>query len=62
MTPEAADKMMPIVDQLGSYVIASDVGWMTIDRRLRGRPLDEQWKAFNRVLREPMTVKDLQGL
>lgn len=62
MTPDAADKMMPIVDQLGSYIIASDVGWMTIDRRLRGRPLDEQWKAFNRVLREPMTVKDLQGL
>ena len=62
MTPDGADKMLPIVDQLGSYVIASDVGWMTIDRRLRARPLAEQWKAFNRVLSEPMTVKDLQGL
>jgi hypothetical protein len=62
MTPDGASKMVPIIDQVGSYLIASDVGWMTIDRRLRGKPRAQQWKAFQRILEEPMTVADLQKL
>jgi hypothetical protein len=62
MTPEGADRMVPILDQIGSYVIASDVGWMTIDHRLRKRSRTGQWKAFQRVLEEPMTVADLERL
>ena len=62
MTPDGADKIVRILDQIGSYVIASDVGWMTIDQRLRKRPRAQQWRAFQRVLREPMTVADLQRL
>jgi hypothetical protein len=62
MTPDGASKILPMIDQDGSYVIASDVGWMTIDRRLRGRSLSDRWQAFQRVLQEPMTVADLQKL
>lgn len=62
MTPEGAEKLLPAIDQLGSYIIASDVGWMTIDRRLRGRSQAQRWLAFQRVLQEPMTVGDLQKL
>jgi hypothetical protein len=62
MTPDGANKIVPILDQLGSYIIASDVGWMTIDHRLRNRPRAAQWRAFQRVLREPMTVADLERL
>ena len=62
MTPDGANKIVRILDQIGSYVIASDVGWMTIDQRLRNRPRAQQWRAFQRVLREPMTVADLQRL
>jgi hypothetical protein len=62
MTPDGASKLVPLLDDIGSYIIASDVGWMTIDRRLRGRPPAQQWQAFERVLQEPMTVADLQRL
>jgi len=62
MTPEGAKKIIAIVGQIGSYVIASDVGWMTIDRRMRNRTQPERWRAFQRVLQEPMTVADLQKL
>jgi hypothetical protein len=62
MTPDGASKLLPLLDDIGSYIIASDVGWMTIDRRLRGRPRAQQWQAFQRVLEEPMTVADLQRL
>jgi hypothetical protein len=62
MTPEGVEKLLPAVDQLGSYIIASDAGWMTIDRRLRGRSQAQRWQAFQRVLQEPMTVGDLQKL
>lgn len=62
MTPEGAEKLLPAIDQLGSYIIASDVGWMTIDRRLRTRSQAQRWRAFQRVLREPITVADLQKL
>ena len=62
MTPEGAKKIIAILDQIGSYVIASDVGWMTIDRRMRNRTQPERWRAFQRVLQEPMTVADLRKL
>lgn len=62
MTPDGAAKLLPLVDADGSYIIASDVGWMTIDRRLRNRPRAQQWQAFQRILEEPMTVADLQRL
>jgi hypothetical protein len=62
MTPDGAAKLLPLVDADGSYIIASDVGWTTIDRRLRNRPRAQQWQAFQRVLEEPMTVADLQRL
>jgi hypothetical protein len=62
MTPEGAAKLLPAIDQLGSYIIASDVGWMTIDRRLRHRTQAQRWQAFQRLLEEPMTVADIQKL
>ena len=62
MTPEGAAKLLPAIDQLGSYIIASDVGWMTIDRKLRGRTQAQRWRAFQRLLEEPMTVADIEKL
>jgi len=62
MTPEGAEKLLPAIDQLGSYIIASDFGWMTIDHRLRQRSQAQRWEAFQRALREPMTVADLKRL
>lgn len=62
MAPEGASKIVPVVDTVGSYLIASDVGWMTIDQRLRGRSQAERWQAFQRLLQEPMTVADIQKI
>lgn len=62
MNRDGADKIVPVLDHVGSYIIASDVGWMTIDRRLRNRPEAEQWRTFQQILEQPMTVADLQKL
>jgi hypothetical protein len=62
LNADRARTIIQFLDAEGSYLIASDLGWMTIDRRLRNRPRAEQWRAFQRVLEEPMTVADLQRL
>ena len=62
MSADGASKIVPILDNVGSYLIASDVGWMTIDHRLRNRPKGRTVESVQRVLREPMTVADLQRL
>jgi hypothetical protein len=58
----ATEQLLPMLDFVGSYVIASDLGWTTIDRKLRSKPVDEQWKLFNRILREPMLLEDIDKL
>ncbi|HEX6576402.1 MAG TPA: hypothetical protein VF042_15650, partial [Gemmatimonadaceae bacterium] len=62
MSASAASQLMPMVDWLGSYIIASDLGWMTIDRALRSRPVAEQWQIFGRLMREPVLLGDIAKL
>jgi hypothetical protein len=61
-TPEAADQLLTMLSVLGSYVIASDLGWYTIDRVMQGRPVEEQWRLLGQIEREPMLLDDVAAL
>jgi len=58
----AAEQMTAVLDAIGSYGIASDLGWMTIDRAFRGKTLEERWKLFARIEHEPMLLADIERL
>lgn len=60
--PEAADNLLAVLGSMGSYLIASDLGWYTIDRMMHGRPLEEQWRLLGRIESEPMLLEDLDAL
>jgi hypothetical protein len=62
LSADGATRILPVVDALGSYVIASDLGWQAIEQRLRGRSQNERWAAFGRILREPMLIDDIERL
>jgi len=61
-TPAAAEQMMKMLPVIGSYGIASDMGWYTIDRMMQGRSIDEQWRLLERIEREPMLLDDVAAL
>ncbi|NUT00375.1 MAG: hypothetical protein HOP96_05315 [Sphingomonas sp.] len=61
-TPTAAVQMMKMLDAFGSLVIASDFGWYTMDRAMQGKSVDEQWRLFRRIEREPMLLEDVAAL
>jgi hypothetical protein len=61
-TPTAAGQMLKMLDMFGSLVIASDFGWYTMDRAMRGKSVDEQWRLFRQIEREPMLLDDVAAL
>lgn len=61
-TPTAAGQMLKMVDMFGSLVIASDFGWYTMDRAMQGKSVDEQWRLFRQIEREPMLLDDVAAL
>jgi len=61
-TPTAATQMLKMLDVFGSLVIASDFGWYTMDRAMQGKSVDEQWRLFRQIEREPMLLDDVAAL
>lgn len=61
-TPTAAGQMLKMLDAFGSLVIASDFGWYTMDRAMQGKSVDEQWRLFRQIEREPMLLEDVAAL
>jgi hypothetical protein len=61
-TPEAAGQLLKMLSAVGSYVIASDLGWYTIDRVMQGRSVEEQWRLLAQIEREPMLLDDIAAL
>lgn len=59
-TPAAADQMMKMLPVVGSYIIASDMGWYTVDRAMQGKGVEEQWRLLGQILREPMLLDDIE--
>lgn len=61
-SPDAAGQLLKILPVVGSYVIASDLGWYTIDRMMKGKSIAEQWRLFAKIEREPMLLEDVAAL
>lgn len=61
-TPTAAGQMLKMLDAFGSLVIASDFGWYVMDRSMQGKTVDEQWRLFRQIEREPMLLEDVAAL
>ena len=61
-TPTAAGQMLKMLDAFGSMVIASDFGWYVMDQSMQGKSVDEQWRLFRQIEREPMLLEDVAAL
>lgn len=61
-TPASANQMLDMLPVVGSYIIASDQGWATIDRMMRGKSVEEQWQLLGQIEREPMLLADVAAL
>lgn len=62
MNPRSAEQLIKMVDAFGVDVIASDQGWLAIDRAFAGKPVDEQWRLLQRMMEEPMLLDDVRAL
>jgi hypothetical protein len=62
MNVRSAEQLLKMVDAFGVDVIASDQGWLAIDRALAGKPVDEQWRLLQRMEEEPMLLGDVRAL
>ena len=62
MNPRSAEQLLKMVDAFGVDVIASDQGWLAIDRAFAGKPVDEQWRLLQRMEEEPMLLGDVRAL
>jgi len=62
MNPRSAEQLLKMVDAFGTDVIASDQGWLAIDRAFAGKPVDEQWRLLQRIEEEPMLLDDVRAL
>jgi hypothetical protein len=62
MNPRSAEQLIKMVDAFGIDIIASDQGWLAIDRAFAGKPISQQWKLLQRVEREPMLLDDVRAL
>ena len=51
-----------MIAAFGTYLIASDFGWYAVDRAMRGKPVEEQWRLMQRMQREPMLLADILAL
>lgn len=62
MTRGSAEQLVKMADALGILLIASDQGWLAIDRAFAGKPIDEQWRLLQRMEEEPMLLEDVRAL
>ena len=61
-TPEAASQLIKMLPMVGTGLIASDMGWYTVDRALRGKSPEKQWQLLYRMASEPMLLDDIAAL
>ncbi|MXP42592.1 hypothetical protein GRI75_13180 [Altererythrobacter soli] len=59
---EAARQTAKMIGAFGSYLIASDFGWFAVDRALRDKPREEQWRLLKQLQREPALLEDVVAL
>lgn len=62
MNPRSAEQLLKMVDAFGIDVIASDQGWLAIDRAFAGKSVDDQWRLLQRMEQEPMLLDDVRAL
>jgi hypothetical protein len=62
MNPRSAEQLLKMVDAFGIDIIASDQGWLAIDRAFAGKPVDEQWRLLQRMEEEPLLLGDVRAL
>lgn len=62
MNPRSAEQLIKMVDAFGVDIIASDQGWLAIDRAFDGKPVEEQWRLLQRIEEEPMLLDDVRAL
>lgn len=62
MSPQSAEQLLKMVNAFGPDIIASDQGWLAIDRAFAGKPVDEQWRLLQRMEEEPMLLGDVRAL
>jgi hypothetical protein len=62
MSPRSAEQLIKMVDSFGIDIIASDQGWLAIDRAFSGKPVDAQWRLLQRITEEPMLLEDVRAL
>ena len=60
--PASAELLLKMLPAIGSYPIASDLAWYTIDRTMRGRTIEEKWRLFGQIQSEPMLLDDIAVL
>lgn len=58
----SANQLLKVIDAVGSYVIASDLGWQAAERVMRGKSRDEQWRLLHKIESEPMLLADVEAL
>jgi hypothetical protein len=62
MNPRSAAQLLKLADAFGIDVIASDQGWLAIDRAFAGKSIAEQWRLLQRIEQEPMLLDDVRAL
>jgi hypothetical protein len=62
MNPRSAEQLLKMVDAFGVDIIASDQGWLAIDRAFAGKSVDEQWRLLQWMEQEPMLLGDVRAL
>jgi hypothetical protein len=62
MTPQSADQLLKMAKAFGPDLLASDQGWLAIDRAFEGKPVEEKWRLLQRMEEEPMLLGDVRAL
>jgi len=62
MSPQSAEQLLKMVNAFGTDVIASDQGWLAIDRAFQGKSEEAKWRLLQRMEEEPMLLDDVRAL
>lgn len=62
MNPRSAEQLIKMVNAFGIDIIASDQGWLAVDRAFAGKPIDERWRLLQKMEEEPMLLGDVRAL
>lgn len=61
-SPRSAEQLIKMVDALGPDIIASDQGWLAIDRAFARKPLVAKWRLLTLMEEEPMLLGDVRAM